>query len=116
MKITKSKIKNLILEKADRIFVERAQTEVQTQIEEALVDLHQLGNKTASDGIKRSSDRFPEPMGIAFFSGSGANDVMEKFFKQWCQLETCRNAVVKRIVPNLAFICAPTAFIIKIVE
>lgn len=53
--IAKSDVKGLIAESVDRIYAKRTQTKVQMQIEEILVNTLQIGSKTASHEIKKTS-------------------------------------------------------------
>lgn len=45
-------MKGVIAEEVDCISAERTQAGVQTQIDETLVNMLQLGNSTASNGVK----------------------------------------------------------------
>lgn len=80
MTIARSKMKGLTGEGADRVYAERTQAEVKTQIEETLVDMLQLGNNAASKEIKTASARFLETFALGLFNGEVANDVISEWF------------------------------------
>lgn len=65
----------------DRIYAERTQAKVSVQIEKTPVDILQLGNKAASNGIKTTSARFLELMMIEFFHRGAAEEVMSECFQ-----------------------------------
>lgn len=58
------KIRCFIAKEVYRVFAERTQADVQTQFEETFVDMLQLGNSAASEGVKTASIRFLEKIGM----------------------------------------------------
>lgn len=66
------------MEEVDQVFAERTEAEVQTQIEKTLVDMLQLGNSAASNGIGTSSARSSEKLVIELFSS-------------WAAMTLCQN-------------------------
>lgn len=93
----KSEIKDLFAEEAHLIYVEHIQAEVQALIVEALFDMLQLDNNSASSGIK-TAVRLPETKVMKLFSRRDADSVILECFGRWSQLDTLMNAVVEQIV------------------
>lgn len=79
--IAKSEIKDLIAEKAARIYPESAQAEVQSQIEEALVNMLKPSSNAAMNEIKQTFARSLAAVVIAFFSCGAADDIILQCFE-----------------------------------
>lgn len=110
LKVAMSKKKGLIAEKADSIYAGPTQAVPQTQIEETLVDILQLGNNAASYRTKTDSTQFLETIVIECFSRGTADDVVLQCFERWSQSDTFLKAIVKRIVSNAFFIRSVAGF------
>lgn len=98
MIIARSEIKDLIAEKVDSLYAERTWTEEKTQIEEALVDMLQLGKCAAAYRISTVSIRLQEKMIIELFWCGDADDVSTKWFTRLWKSETFISAVIKQFV------------------
>lgn len=107
----KAKLRASTTSEVDRNYAEQTQEKRQTEIEETLVKMLQLGNSSASNGMKTALARFLESIVIAFCSGGAAEEVMSQCFERWSQSDTFTNAVVKRIVSNPFFIRPVAGFI-----
>lgn len=68
MMIAKSKVKGFIAERFNRMYAERTQEKGQTQVEEALVAVFQLGKKATRDIIKTASAWFLQPIVTELFN------------------------------------------------
>lgn len=79
---------------------------------EALVDMMQLGNIAAWNGIKAVSAWFLEPILIELLSRVAEDNVMSECFPRKSRLDTLMNTIVKRIVFNPLF-KQPVARILK---
>lgn len=111
MTIAKSEVKNVIAEEAGRVCAVRTQAEVQKRIEEALVDMLQLGTSACSNEIKRASVWFLEMFVLKLFSHEAGVDFMSDCLERWMKTDKFLNAVVKRIVSNPLFVWLVTGFI-----
>lgn len=80
MTISKGKMKDLKADEADHIYAERTQVKFLIQIEETPIDVLQLGNNTASNGIESASSRFLKTILIQFFSRWAVDDIMSQCF------------------------------------
>lgn len=88
-------MKDLIAEKVDRAYAERAQAEGQNQIEDTLFDMLQHGNSAASNGSRPPSVRFLETVVAKLFSGVPGDDIMSNCSERWTKSDKSMNAVVK---------------------
>lgn len=79
--IARTEIRDLIAEKVDLIYEKRTQAEVQDQIEEALVDILQLGNHAPSRRAKTAFAQFLEMIMMKLFSREAADDIMSERFE-----------------------------------
>lgn len=76
MNITNSEIKSLNAEEVNIIYAERTEVEVQTQIEESFVNMHQLNNNDPWNGIKTASARYLVAIVIRRISRGTPEDFM----------------------------------------
>lgn len=74
--ITRTTMKDLIAEEAERICAERIQEIGQTQLKGTLVDMFQLDENTASNKIKAKSARFLKTIVIESFICGAVIDAM----------------------------------------
>lgn len=65
--ISRSVIKGLIAVEGNRVYARRTQAEVQTQKEKTVVNILQLGNSSAWNGIKTTFARFLKTVVIELF-------------------------------------------------
>lgn len=111
MKIAKSEIKGLIAEKVNRIFVEGTQAEIQNQVAQTLVNMLQLGNNAASNGIRTGATRLIEKIVIKLFSHRAAGDVVSECLERWSKSFIFMNAIVEQTVCSPLFIPPVARFI-----
>lgn len=78
--IFENEIKELILGEGDRIYAECTQSKFQAEIEETLVDMLQIGNSAAWNGIKMAPAQFRKMKMIKLLSRGAADDVMSECF------------------------------------
>lgn len=111
MTIARSKVNGLISDFVDRVYSERTQAEVQTQIEEALVDMLPLGNNAVSTGLKTASVRFLETTIIELFSRGAADNVMLDWSDLSSGTDTFMKAVVTRVMSDSLIVLPMVGYI-----
>lgn len=104
MTFFRHEIKALIAEKVARVYVERTQAEVQTEIGETLLIMLQLGNRATSNEVKTESAWFQHTIIIELFSGGFDDDFLSECIVQWSKLDKFMKAIVKETVSNTFFI------------
>lgn len=116
VQIVRKEMKDLIAQRFDRVYAERFQAEVHTQIEKTTVDMLQLGNSAAENGIKIASLGFLKTVPAEPFSREGAKDLVLEYSDCWMMSEKFMNDVVKQIVSDPAFIRPMARFIERHVD
>lgn len=103
MTIANSKIKELLVEKINRVYAERTQTKSQSQFKETLVNILPIGNRAVWSEIKTVSIRFLQMVLDTLTRHEDADDSMSSGLERWTSFDKFMNALLKRIVSSPLF-------------
>lgn len=99
-------------EEEECIYAEHTEVELQKQIKETVVNILQIGDTVASNGIKTASAQFLGTIANKLISDGAADDDILKCLEELSKLQTFMSATGKQIVWNPLFIW-PVAMFIK---
>lgn len=105
MKITKGRVTDLIAEEVPRMYANCAQSEVQAQIPETIVNMLQLAYSATWDGTKTALAKLLKTIVTETPHHEATDDFMSKSLDEWLKLHTFIDAIVKHTVSSLLLVC-----------